>query len=279
MRKILFTALALACASTASAATITIGTADDSTDFKGVRVRYAVDFNDGTTDGGLAVLGSVVMSNGAGFTNPALNSPNEFEAYCVDILGPIFNSGVNPGDRPTGGTFQATDRLMSSWSASNPLGVAGAASRAAWLYNEYNPIIQGQSGAISVGEAADANQSALDGVDADLARTALQMAIWNVLYDSDTTVSSGSFRAQNFGGNDVVTLSNTLLLGLPSDTSTSNAAYIQLTENCTDFTGAAKSCQDFMGPLPTVSTVPEPSAALLLAFGLAAVVAGKARRV
>jgi hypothetical protein len=225
----------------AHAGTITI-----ETPFTGVNVGYFYSgFVSGTFDGlAHAVLGSVTMDNGAGL-GAGLDAPATFEAYCVDIFGSVFDPGTSTQIVPV--TVTAAPASMTTWT--DPSGAASrtnAGAIAAYLYNTVEPTVT-----------------------TDTQRTALAMAIWNVLYDNDQSVSNnaGSFYVWDDPGG-VVTQANAYLatLGL------SDATWLQLsTGSGSTFTDV----QDFMGPLPTTTSVPEPSSAWLLLAGVFAIVVAR----
>jgi hypothetical protein len=89
---------------------------------------------------------------------------------------------------------------------------------------------------------------------------AFQLAIWNIIYDNDNFVNSGSWFAS--GDPNAINLANSWLAGLPTSSSLS---LMQLTSD---------THQDFVTPgtpLNCCSQVPEPSSLPLLGAGLAAV--------
>ncbi len=140
-------------------------------DFNGLNVHYS--FNGETFRP--FTLGSVTMSDGMGLTSE-LNSPNVFESYCVDIFTGVFDSFAGLPEPPA--TYLADASLMSMWQDPNGLSSPIDGSlRAAYLYDKY------------VTNSTFASDD-LQG------RTALQLAIWNVLYDTEFSVSTalgGSF--------------------------------------------------------------------------------------
>jgi MYXO-CTERM domain-containing protein len=217
----------------ASAGPIVVG------DFKGVNVGY---FSPVTVGESRAVLGSVDMAGGSGIS--AAIDGRSFEAYCVDILGPIFD----PGTPQPPATFDATAAPISTWDLY--AGAQAPAGRyAAWLYSRY---------------ASDIAAS-----DVDLERTALLMSIWNVLFDDDFTVDTGGFRVSAV---DVAVRvsANAKLASLSAnlpDALTSDATWLQL-QDCSSV--ACVDVQDFVGPQER--SVPEPAAAGLLALALAGLV-------
>jgi hypothetical protein len=206
--------------------------------FKGVNVGY---YSPVTAGESRAVLGSVEMSGGTGI-GPGIDG-HSFEAYCVDILGPIFD----PGTPQPPATFDAAAAMMSTWDM-YPGATPQAGSRAAWLYNSYAAAIA----------AADAN----------LERTALLMAIWNVLYDDDFTVDGGDFfvSTSDVAVRGSANLKLSALAANLGGAAAADATWLQLRE-C-----AAAQCadvQDFMGP--AARTAPEPGTLGLLGLGLLAV--------
>jgi hypothetical protein len=217
-------------------------------DFRGVFVGY---YSPVTTGESRALLGSSLMSGGSGIS-PAIDGLT-FEAYCVDILGPIFD----PGTPQPPATFDATAGAMQDWNKYTDA-QDNAGSYAAWLYNEYA-----------------ATNAAID-VNTDLgqvSRTALQMAIWNVLYDADFTVESGAFRVSDVSQDDdkVRAVANTYLAALDLNqvvARQANATWLQL-QDCS--VTPCRDVQDFVGPgAIQPAPVPEPATMSLFAVGLGA---------
>jgi hypothetical protein len=208
-------------------------------DFVGVFVGY---FSPVTTGEARALLGSSRMSGGVGIS-PSIDG-QIFEAYCVDILGPIFN----PGTPQPPATFDATAASMTMWDRyAGALPTAGR--NASWLYNNF--------------------AAAIASADDNVGRTALQMAIWNVLYDADFTVSLGNFRvnpsdaAVTAAANSYL---NALFMNQPSAL-LSDATWLQL-QDCS--VSPCRDVQDFIGPLTSVPVpVPEPAALAFLTTALA----------
>jgi hypothetical protein len=207
---------------------------------------------------GVFGMAGVQMSNGSGIDG-AIDG-RLFQAYCVDLDGPLplFDQTV----------VDATAAPMTSWSdpsgLASPRGNAGA--QTAWLYTEF------------VDEASP---------DA-ITRTALQVALWNVLYDVDFTVSEGlapalfSVRVDDFQTQndlDIIEAANGYLGALQANLVAANladATWLQL--RVLDCTGNNCDLQDFIGPGQEVNPVPEPATALLLATGAIGLVASRRRR-
>jgi len=200
------------------------------------------------------VIGSVVMSGGTGL-GPGLDAPATFEAYCADFHTAIF--GPTLPDPP--GIYTATADLMSNWidPTGLPANPAGGA-RAAWVYNTWATTVD-----------ADATS--------DLGkrqRSALQMAIWNALYDTDITVDNtlglGGTTYFTEDNRNLTVLANAYLAGLAANP-TADASWLRLSVGTTD-------AQDFIGPLPTAASVPEPGAGLLIGMGFTALAAFRSRK-
>lgn len=256
----------------ASAGTISIDSF-----FKGVPVGYTLDNPQAGQFFAADGLGSVVMSNAQGVAGFPFGG--SFEAYCADILGDIFDPGTSTQTVPA--TVNATAAAMSGWTDPNGLGSAGAGAKAAWLYNTYNPLIAFVPGATTVTFAALGVSAA-----ADVARTALAMSLWEVLYETAATYSVSDGAGAFFVWCDttspaynpfttgcgprpqgtVVTLANSFLATLGANTDT--ATWLQLSNPNEDV-------QDFIGPAPAVA--PEPATLGLLVVG-AAVCAVRRRR-
>ena len=249
-------ALAIAVPSSARAGTIRLDS-----DFIGLNIHYQI-------NGLLAepiTLGPVQMSNGAGL-NDTLNAPAQFEAYCADILTDVLDtSGGQPG---AGGTYDAEVDSMSNWvDPHNLASPADGTLRAAYLYQTYAQ------------DFADTND--LEG------RTALQLAIWDVLYDTDFSVSTAADKPQGTGTFSISL--QTRVGGVPTDITNAAqiASYNAIASRANallddvknaDLTGldaawikldaGTTPAQDFIGP---AKTVPEPGFLLLLGTGLAAI--------
>ena len=139
-------------------------------DFRGVLVGYFFQ-DDPVAPFARAEIGSVDMASGPG----ALSDP--FEAYCVDIAYSFEQGVVDLQVAP-----------ISTWS--DPLqGSSNPGAKAAYLYNQYNPLIEGNTGLTPVTIPGFTPPPTVT-VTADLARTALAMAIWEVLDQSGANPST-----------------------------------------------------------------------------------------
>jgi len=214
--------------------------------FTGVASGYVFD-----GDHFAQVLGSATMSDGTGLG--ALDGQT-FEAYCVDIDGPI-DFRETAADAPL--VYNAEVGEMIDWAAPDALNTEEAGRRAAWLYNTY---------------ATTFTSTQL------LERTALQMAIWEVLYDTTPNVieSPVAGRFAVSAGNPDVALKTTeyltLMLADTAGVNASNAAWLQLS------TADGGYVQDFIGPMAANTPVPEPGAGLLLGMGFTALAAFRSRK-
>ena len=265
LHRILLASLLVALvASASSAGTISIV----SDDFKGVEIGYQHRhaFYDDVDDpddsdierSALILFGSVVMSGASGI--PGFHYGGEFEAYCVDIIGAFLGEGV----------VDASAASMTTWPSGHSVGVPGAGGKAAWLYNEYNEVIQGHA------PDHELNFGPLGPATADVARTALAVSIWEVLYEptGPYDVTSGDFMlwCDSTGANDcepgeVVALATAFLGSL--GTNTSDAVWLKLATS-------SQNVQDFMGPA-SVQSVPELSSLAFLGVGLLTLVIPRRR--
>lgn len=186
---------------------------------------YATIHATGTTANNLTVMvGSVLFTGDLG----------TFEAYCVDINHYITGNAtytVNPLDS------------MSNWGAPADAAVEGpysptnAGARASYLYNTFGGLN-------------------LAGYTADEQRWALQVAIWNALYDSDFSAGLGNFYVTTSFTRGL-TAANLMLASLDAYSGPDmDAAWLRLINTSSGGT------QDFIG------RVPEPGSLLLLGVGL-----------
>lgn len=159
----------------------------------------------------------------------ALPSPasDPFYTFCLDMAAPLI---------PTG--WWKSDTLVNAGAGNSVAYQVGGIQRAASLYNAY---VGGVNFSTTMGKQAGA---------------ALQLAIWNVLYDTDASVLGGS-GFQVAGANpDVTKLANMFLQ------SVNNVASPNLTStfwNATDASGYDIVNQDLIGPqVATGVVVPEP---------------------
>jgi len=156
-----------------------------------------------------------------------------FDAYCVDLNHYINIPGsyeVNPVDK------------MSNWS--NLGGIADAGGLAAWLYDKY----------------AWFSPTAQD-------KAALQLAIWNVLYDTDLDVYGSGITGAGFWASAptaVMDRANQLLGSIGSNRA--DGQWLRITDTQANYT------QDLMG------AVPEPGSLLLLGTGLTALALRRRRK-
>ncbi len=211
---------------------------------------------------GLFSVGSVSASHGSGLGD--LDTLSTFEVYCVDFFTDAFFPTPDLPVPPA--TYNATAASMATtWSAVDSLNTETAARQAAWLYNEFATTFADVSTDLGLSQ-----------------RSALQIAIWNVLYDGDFSVdnSLGTGGSTYITGdtNGVTALAQGYLhdLSLVSAATLAgtDAVLLELTYTNPD-TGKTADAQDFIGP---VKTVPEPGVALLLGTGLAAVTAFRSRK-
>lgn len=161
-----------------------------------------------------------------------------FYGYCVDLKNSLKD--------PQTVAIKSTDVLSppdAGVLASGPY-VQDAGKRAAWLFNNYAPVINGPGGT---------------GTDA----AALQVAIWEALYDATPDLSTGAFRLLNQSTNTAVTSKAIAIL---TDWWSAGPGGTFGTSAATWLDAPLGAGQDQIIPMP----VPEPTTIILLGAGLLA---------
>jgi hypothetical protein len=171
---------------------------------------------------GTLAAGGVGTTAGAFFVSGDLGV---FEAYCIDL-----KHYINPN-----GQFQTNVDSMANWSTGSLAGPNSSlfgGAQASWLYNNY-------------WQSAVGNNAT---------RAALQLSIWEVLYDSGYNILGGTgFYATGVSSAAQLAAAN-MLASLPQGMY-GDAAWLQLMDD-------GQYTQDLIGP------VPEPATLLLLSTGL-----------
>jgi hypothetical protein len=153
-------------------------------------------------------------------------TPNPFFTFCLDIAPVLI-----PTD------WWKSETFANAGAGNTVAYQAGGIQRAASLYNAY-------VGDVNFLTGSGKQESA-----------ALQLAIWNVLYDTDTTVLGGAGFQVAGADSGVTTLADQML------SSVNNAENPNLTStfwNATDSNGNPIFNQDLIGPQMETGMVPEP---------------------
>ena len=160
-----------------------------------------------------------------------------FFSYCGDILNAIQDP---------------EEVALSSTNFVTVAGVPDAGGKAAWLYNSYATLVDAQ----------------LNNANAE----ALQLAIWEALYDTAGDLSSGNLRESGASAG-VVTQANAFLDALYNGDRTGIHGYQTSVATWLDVVNANQG-QQLIGPSTntTQAPVPEPGSLLVCASGLIALV-------
>jgi hypothetical protein len=207
---------------------------------------------DGTQEAG--GVGAIQWTPASASNNAPFNAP--FATFCIDIPDHIFLGATYTFT--TGSLANAPQPSAYPTGTSGPMG-AGKAAELGELYAQ---------------DFSAAGAAGADGL------AAFQLAIWNIVYDTDTSVSPGAGTFFAVGGPSIdpisIGLANTWLSTLtPSPTAANVLQALIATPMGTSGTGSADGQdQIVINPFQTTGDTPLPSAAVgggVLLAGLAAV--------
>ncbi len=168
---------------------------------------------------------------------PSGGNGASFYTYCMDVLNYL--------------TDPQTVNVLSTESVPDTSTVADRGAKAAWLFNTYSEGIRAES----------------DEAVADRKAAALQVAIWEVLYDATPNLGSGVFQGLNDFGAGVFTQARGYLSALfqgqtIGSSSFNNSLYFTSTATWLDSLGRnGAPGQD------QITRVPEPGTLLLMGLG------------
>ncbi|MFM7704331.1 MAG: PEP-CTERM sorting domain-containing protein [Rubrivivax sp.] len=194
------------------------------------------------------------VNSGAGAFNITLNNTSTFAAYCIEPFQ-SFSIGATYTNTYT----TRDDEQNYKWSATSP-GVNGFdPARAGAIGQRVGQLWAYADATYGVGTAASSDAAKRD------ASTALQWAIWNVMYDTDNSVKAGG-TANSFWISSTTTNGSILTL---ADTMLAQSANYGLKYNVSVLSAPNNQDQIYATGIPT--PVPEPGTFAMTLAGLAAV--------
>jgi Thioester domain len=209
-----------------------------------------------------ALLGGVVMASQA--ATMTLNTWTFGSGNAVNVSAPTYNGQGGGFSGTLSGAGVPFDGAIKSYCVE-----VGEFFNFGTAYNTYNVVTSvsyfGASKALSLAKLLTyANPLVSGAADKDYASTALQLAIWNTVYDTDLSLSAGTFKNTSDAG--LNTLATSFLTGATSAVNNLQLFVLSSGKPLLPTAGQQDQLIWLDGGGPSGGNVPEPTS-LALAFG------------